>query len=532
MPEAAIDQAGPVRAFGQTSAAEPAPIDQAPAEPAGAGRGLAFLRVLRTFVLLLVAVVGAVLSYKSLYDRASEVFGPKLGIGFPVLVDLLIVGASLAYIVGAKIGRPRAGWRLTAHCGVAGTIALNALASPSVDQLPWHLTAPIVWSVLVELTARDVLGEYRAAHAPADRIPPILWITAPIESATLTLRVHRQRAHAAARMHVGEQSAAREVIRLALPGMRARPVRRLLGRQLRAGTLTPAQVLQRVLPLLPDANDPGVQVLRDVLTAAIAPPAEAPATAALDTDRAVQSTVQPEVQPVQPDAVHTARAAGADRAVQPVQPEVHTVLSAERAVQEVQPTVQPEVQPAVQPAAVQHMVPLGSGDFGRAVIDLTGPAPIVRPAAPVPAPAPPREAAEPVSERPLTSTMTGPGSETPAEVARAVARPERRPVSAPQPAEPTPARPALIGSKKEIARRTLLENGLDATGAIRVLQGQVSPRTVYNVLGELRAGDAAPTDQAGPESPEVQPVQPEVQPEPVQSVQPVQPVQRRESVAV
>jgi hypothetical protein len=204
------------------------------------------LRVWALVVLVPVAVIGAVLSFRSLYERAVPVFGPRLALGFPLLVDFLILGASLQYVAGAKTGRPRAGWRWTAHAGVVGTLALNAMAAPSLAEVPWHVTAPAVWSVLVELSAREVLGQWRAVHAPVgDRIPLRLWLTAPVESARTWLRLARrvEGEQALARLDVGVHAAAVEALKLALPQRGARRVRRILRRQLRAGSLPPAAVL-------------------------------------------------------------------------------------------------------------------------------------------------------------------------------------------------------------------------------------------------------------------------------------------------
>lgn len=204
------------------------------------------LRVWALVVLVPVAVIGAALSFRSLYERAVPVFGPQLALGFPLLVDFLILGASLQYVAGAKTGRPRAGWRWTAHAGVTGTLTLNAMAAPSLAEVPWHVTAPAVWSVLVELSAREVLGQWRAVHAPiGDRIPLRLWLTAPVESARTWLRLARrvEGEQALARLDVGVHAAAVEALKLALPQRGARRVRRILRRQLRAGSLPPAAVL-------------------------------------------------------------------------------------------------------------------------------------------------------------------------------------------------------------------------------------------------------------------------------------------------
>ena len=198
-------------------------------------------------VLVPVAAIGAVLSFRSLYQAAVPTFGDYLAFGFPLLVDLLILGASLQYVAGAKIGRPMAGWRLTAHAGVGGTLILNALAAKELGEVPWHITAPAVWAVLVELTAKQVLGEWKATHtAKADAISLPLWMTAPIESMRtrlLMLRTGVVNAHQA-RIAVGVNAAAREALRLALPKRSARRVRKIINRQLRAGSLTPVAILR------------------------------------------------------------------------------------------------------------------------------------------------------------------------------------------------------------------------------------------------------------------------------------------------
>jgi hypothetical protein len=249
-------------------------------------------------VLVPVAAIGAVLSFRSLYEAARPTFGIYLAAGFPLLVDLLILGASLQYVAGAKIGRPMAGWRLTAHAGVAATLILNALAAPNPAEIPWHITAPAVWAVLVELTAKQVLGEWKATHASrADKITAPLWITAPIESARtrlLMIRTGLIDAHQA-RISVGVHAAAREALHLALPGRArnpgrsARRVRRVINRQLRAGSLPPAAILK---PLgwtadgvvLRDARPEAI--LHGILHGVLAPTADKPG-------RVIDLTVSP-----------------------------------------------------------------------------------------------------------------------------------------------------------------------------------------------------------------------------------------------
>lgn len=238
-------------------------------------------------VLIPVAVIGAALSYESLYQAAEPVFH-TLAFGFPLLVDFLILGASLVYVSGAKVGRPRAGWRLTAHAGVAATLALNAYAS--VDRpmdIPWHVTAPAVWSVLVELTAREMLGRWRSVHeTPSDRIPLHLWLTAPGESVRTAWLMARtgQRSAAAARIDADSRAAARDALARTLPGWRHRRTRRQITRRLWAGSIEPATVFAAIGWLTDDpAHEAGSQadhVIRVALRAVtVAQPVSRPALA-------------------------------------------------------------------------------------------------------------------------------------------------------------------------------------------------------------------------------------------------------------
>jgi hypothetical protein len=212
--------------------------------------GLAQARRLWLAALLVlspVAGIGAVLSFDTLYAAAQVTFGRRLALGFPLLVDMLILGSSLAFLAGASVGRARAGWRWTAHAGVGGTLTLNALAAASPAAIPWHVTPPLVWSVLVEMTARQVTGEWQAAHATApEQIPARLWMGSPVGTARTWWFMARtgERHHSQACAALAVQEAALAVLRLALPGYAQRDVRRILRRQLRAGSLSPAALLR------------------------------------------------------------------------------------------------------------------------------------------------------------------------------------------------------------------------------------------------------------------------------------------------
>jgi hypothetical protein len=198
-------------------------------------------------LLVVVAVAGAVLSWDSLYRLALPVFGPILAAGFPLLTDVLILGALLMYIAGASVGRPHGGWRLVAHVAVAGTVALNAMSAGSWAEVPVHVVAPAVWSVLVELSAREVLGDYRARAPRSEGIPLSLWMTAPVESLRTWLWDARLSAHAAARLDTGRHVAMVEAARL-LTGKRMsrRRLRRLVRAQAKTGALEPSALLDMI----------------------------------------------------------------------------------------------------------------------------------------------------------------------------------------------------------------------------------------------------------------------------------------------
>lgn len=237
---------------------------------------IVWLRVGAGLVLALVAAAGAVLSFASLEHAARPIFGGLAPL-VPVTVDLLILGASLAFAAGAKVGRPMTGWRVTAHAAATGTVLLNAAASQHASEIPWHVAAPIVWSVIVELVGRELLGEWRAKHAPPrDRIPGRLWLIAPRESLRTWLWMARTGAgsHDAARLDVGLAAAVDEALRLTLGGRgpQVRRARRIIGRQLAAGSIEPVAVLDALGWStggdLPTGADPHL-VLRAALAGAI-----------------------------------------------------------------------------------------------------------------------------------------------------------------------------------------------------------------------------------------------------------------------
>lgn len=214
-----------------------------------------FARAVAAVGLLGIAVLGAVNSWGAMYQAAAvhlagvhlpTVYGVEVAAAtVPLLLDALIVAASLRYVVGVKEQRPVAGWRVAAHSAIAATVAMNAATARTLADVPWHVVAPAVLSLVVELTARDILGQLREVRrVDADRIPLRLWLSAPAESVRTSWRMARtgERSAAAARASSDACAAARDALRHTLPGTRQARVRRQVTRRLWAGTVLPEDV--------------------------------------------------------------------------------------------------------------------------------------------------------------------------------------------------------------------------------------------------------------------------------------------------
>jgi hypothetical protein len=221
--------------------------------------------------LVLVATIGGVLSYTSVRAAAVPMFGPVLASLYPVMVDAGIGAASLYYLHTVRAGRPVPGYRLLTHVLVVATIALNAATASTPRELLFHLVPPALFSTLVELRARQALGEFQAfAGSRGDRIPLRLWLTAPAP----TLREWLWAARAGIRFHTGARSAhgqylaACEVLRLSVPGREGRRARAVLRRQLRSGALSPRTLIETMG--LPTGERTGPQAaLRSALLAVL-----------------------------------------------------------------------------------------------------------------------------------------------------------------------------------------------------------------------------------------------------------------------
>ncbi|HTJ71441.1 MAG TPA: DUF2637 domain-containing protein [Actinospica sp.] len=227
--------------------------------------------------LVLLAGVSAWLSYASVRSVAIGIFGMAGGSAFPVLLDTGVYVASEYYLSSVRSNRPQHGFRALAHALVAVTVALNVSAATDYRAAMFHAVPPLVFAALVELRARQELGDVRAAQGRPDRIPFRLWIVNPIESAKLSLWAARQGSLSTVRTARERQLTALRALAIAVPDTkgdkgRAKLARGLVARQLRAGSLDP-RALVEATGLDQITPTPGAEsVLRVALISALGAP--------------------------------------------------------------------------------------------------------------------------------------------------------------------------------------------------------------------------------------------------------------------
>jgi hypothetical protein len=229
---------------------QPVQPDTADTDPLTLTPFMARLRAVSFLLLAIVALAGIALSWAVLQSTSARMLGGTAGpltgpisYLFPITVDTLIIGSSGAFIVGSSIGRPLAGWRLIAHVASGTSLFLNATAATTLAGVPWHMAPPLATILIVEISAKQLLGEHKA-KVSTQRISLALWLTAPVESTRTTLRQLRQTGYADTRRDVGQAEAALQALRIALPGRKAKGTRKLIARQVRSGSATPEDVLR------------------------------------------------------------------------------------------------------------------------------------------------------------------------------------------------------------------------------------------------------------------------------------------------
>jgi hypothetical protein len=235
--------------------AEPIPAPPPDDKPTGLIRAGGIAGVL---ILGGVAFNGAYTSWQVLSDAARKHMTPENpddAWTFPFLIDALILGATLRYIYRVKAGYRATGWRFLVWLFSGMTIFFNVLASPSADDLFWHLVAPGAWVAITEIAANDVLGDSRRARRRRDeededlrpRRGVIAWIVSPIETPRLVWREIRSRVvPVAVRQDRAVDKATRLVLRRALPGVGALRARRAIRDAVRDSALAPAEVLAAI----------------------------------------------------------------------------------------------------------------------------------------------------------------------------------------------------------------------------------------------------------------------------------------------
>jgi hypothetical protein len=224
-----------------------------------------------TLALAVLAAIAAWLSYASVRAAAVPVFGLDGGSAFPLLLDTGVFTASEYYLRSVRANRPMTGFRTLTRALIAATIAVNVSTAATPRAALLHAVPPALFAALVELRARQILGDARHhAGTPIDRIPLRLWLTSPIESFKLSLWVAKAASHTAARAERERHLVALRALKLALPGRgQARTARTLVRRQLRAGTLDPAVLVTATgLDQEPDGTG-AAAVLRVALRAAL-----------------------------------------------------------------------------------------------------------------------------------------------------------------------------------------------------------------------------------------------------------------------
>jgi hypothetical protein len=249
----------------------------------------AAIGVLGAGILFGVTVLGAVHSYDAVRRGAEGVFGPGLMADtFPLLADGVIAGATFRYVSLLRRGRYVRGWRLLAHTGIGATVYLNAAVAATFGQVPWHVVAPVGFSVLIELWAKEAIGELQElTGARREAIPLWLWISDP----RLARRARMQLARTSgtsfrdAVREVHRVDVALQVLALALPGedKPERTTRARLARWIRHGVLPTSSVLEVAGLSDPDLDPSSLPPAECLLRATFAEVLSSPGAGALPT---------------------------------------------------------------------------------------------------------------------------------------------------------------------------------------------------------------------------------------------------------
>ena len=219
--------------------------------------------------LVLLAAIAGWLSYASVRTAAVHVFGPIGGSAFPVLLDAGVFASSEYYLASVRKDRPSFGFRTLTRALIAATVAINVSTAGDPRAALMHAVPPALFAALVELRARQILGDSRAASG-AERIPLKLWLVSPVRSFRISLHVARTSAHGALWVQREQRAAALRALRIAVPGRgQARRARRQAASAIRNGMLAPADLIAATgLDVAAEEAGPAA-VLRVALRAAL-----------------------------------------------------------------------------------------------------------------------------------------------------------------------------------------------------------------------------------------------------------------------
>src|SRR5215469_7267260 len=195
----------------------------------------------------IVSVGAAALSYY----HARTFFAPFMGsVGAsvtPLMLDAVVYWLATACIRQARKGRPLPMLRIGAYALLALSIAANALGGATWPERVFMALPAALFGYLTEVQIRLALYEHRAAHGD-DRLTLLLWVRHPVRCirAMLWQARHRAPAFDAASAERDRLAAARDAVRLAMPGRSkaTRRARRGVLRELNAGRLAPADAVR------------------------------------------------------------------------------------------------------------------------------------------------------------------------------------------------------------------------------------------------------------------------------------------------
>lgn len=222
----------------------------------------AAIGIIGGLILFGATVLGAVHSYDAVRHGAERILGPGLlADTFPLLADGIVAGATFRYVCLLRRGRYVRGWRLLAHGGITATVYLNAAVATSLGQVPWHVVAPAAFSVLIELWAKEAIGDFQELTGTLrEPVPLWMWITDVRLARRAQLQMIRtgRTSLADALAEVHRIDVALQVLHLALPGddKQERRTRRRLARWIRRGVLPTANVLD-----VAGLNDPELDLV-------------------------------------------------------------------------------------------------------------------------------------------------------------------------------------------------------------------------------------------------------------------------------